>query len=62
MSEQEGFKVVVTGFKTQAEADMFIEWYLGTYPIDHMTTDKFQKVSKWQGNQRELPLDLEMGY
>lgn len=27
MSEEEGFKVVVTGFKTQAEADAFIGWY-----------------------------------
>lgn len=73
-SEQEGFKVVVTGFKTQAEADAFIGWYEGQGEQDSMEwfgcrkdegkietdcmmtdMDKFHEVSKWQGNQRELP-------
>ena len=77
MSEQEGFKVVVTGFKTQAEADAFIGWYEGQGEQDaciwfecrkdegeiecrSMIIDmaKYHEVSKWQGNQRELPLKM----
>ena len=77
MSEQEGFKVVVTGFKTQAEADAFIGWYEGQgeqdaciwlecrkqegkIETDFMPVDikKYHEVSKWDGNQRELPLRM----
>lgn len=76
-NEEKGFKVVVSGFNTQAEADTFIGWYEGQGEQDSciwvecrkeegiinsrsMMTDmqKYHEVSKWQGNQRELPLKM----